>query len=70
VVRHPIYAGYALTNVGYVLSFPSARNLVVVAVAFATFYIRAVIEERFLAGDPVYQAYSRDVRWRFLPFVH
>ena len=70
VVRHPIYVGYVLCNVGYAASFPSVRNLVLVALGAAAFYIRARVEERFLAGDPVYREYMQRVRWRFVPYVH
>jgi protein-S-isoprenylcysteine O-methyltransferase Ste14/uncharacterized membrane protein (UPF0127 family) len=70
VVRHPMYAGYVLCNLGYVASFPSTRNIILVASATLAFYVRATVEERFLAGDPIYRDYMRRVRWRFIPFVH
>ena len=68
-VRHPLYAGYVFCNVGYVASFPSARNVGLVAVAILAFYVRARVEERFLARDPAYRAYMERVRARFVPFV-
>jgi protein-S-isoprenylcysteine O-methyltransferase Ste14 len=70
LVRHPLYAGYLLCEAGYVLSFPSPRNVVIVAIAVACFFIRAVVEERFLARDPAYREYMRRVPWRFVPFVY
>ena len=70
VVRHPIYVGYVLCDLGYAASFPSTRNLVLVALATAAFYVRARVEERFLSGDPVYREYMQRVPWRFVPYVH
>jgi protein-S-isoprenylcysteine O-methyltransferase Ste14 len=68
-VRHPLYSGYVLCNLGYVASFPSPRNFGLVAVALIAFYVRAVVEERFLARDPAYREYMQRVRARFVPFV-
>jgi protein-S-isoprenylcysteine O-methyltransferase Ste14/uncharacterized membrane protein (UPF0127 family) len=70
VVRHPLYVGYVLGEIGYVASFPSLRNLVLVAIAIVAFYIRAHVEERFLSGDPAYRAYMQRVPWRFVPYIH
>ena len=68
-VRHPLYAGYVFCNLGYIASFPSPRNVVLVAVAIVAFYVRAVVEERFLAREPAYRAYMQRVRARFVPFL-
>jgi protein-S-isoprenylcysteine O-methyltransferase Ste14/uncharacterized membrane protein (UPF0127 family) len=68
-VRHPLYAGYVICGTGYVCSFPSLRNAVFAGLAMTAFYLRAVVEERFLSTDPAYRDYMRRVRWRFIPFV-
>ena len=69
VVRHPLYAAYLVTYVGYLLSYPRPLNVVLVAVTAAVMYARAVAEERLLAGDPAYRAYRERTRWRFVPGV-
>lgn len=69
LVRHPLYAAYALTYVGYLLSYPRLLNAALVAVTIAVMVARAVAEERLLADDPDYRAYRERVRWRFVPGI-
>jgi protein-S-isoprenylcysteine O-methyltransferase Ste14 len=69
-VRHPLYAGYTVSNVGYLLSHPSASNAAIVAAAFAFQLLRIGNEERLLAADPEYACYAARTRWRVLPFVY
>lgn len=68
-VRHPVYSGYILVDIGYLLENPSLRNacLFVVVVVFQV--VRMVEEERTLAKDPAYQAYCRRVRNRVVPYL-
>jgi len=70
VVRHPMYAGYSLSYLGYVLSYPSARNCLITAVTLVALNGRAVVEERFLARSPFYRDYLRRVPWRLVPYVY
>lgn len=68
-VRHPLYAGYFLTETGYVLENPSVRNVGLFLVVMAVQVVRIVVEERWLMLDPLYRTYARAVRWRVLPLV-
>lgn len=68
-VRHPLYAGYLITEIGYVLENPSPRNIVLFAGVMAVQAVRMLTEERFLAADPDYRRYCERVRWRVVPFV-
>jgi protein-S-isoprenylcysteine O-methyltransferase Ste14 len=70
VVRHPMYVAYMLTYCGYILSFPSWRNGIIVITTVAALVARAIVEERLLANDPTYSDYTRQVRWRFVPLVY
>lgn len=68
-VRHPLYAGYIMLCLGFMLQNFSYRN-VVAFVAFLVFEsVRLLIEEQFLAQNPVYAAYMKKVRWRVIPGV-
>lgn len=69
VVRHPMYTGYFLTYVGYALSYPTLLNASLAIVTLATQIARALMEERVLSHDPVYQEYRRRTPWRFIPYV-
>jgi protein-S-isoprenylcysteine O-methyltransferase Ste14 len=68
-VRHPIYLGYLLTNIGYVLESPTSRNLILFTVALAGQLIRIREEERVLARDDSYRRYMSRVRSRLVPYV-
>ena len=69
LVRHPLYAAYLITYVGYLLSYPRLVNVLIVAVTTAVMVARAVAEERLLADDPEYRAYRERTRWRFVPGI-
>jgi protein-S-isoprenylcysteine O-methyltransferase Ste14 len=70
LVRHPMYAGYFLTYVGYVLSYPSLVNVCLAVATLVIQVTRASMEERVLAHDPSYQDYLRRTPWRFIPYVY
>jgi protein-S-isoprenylcysteine O-methyltransferase Ste14 len=67
LIRHPMYAGYMLNHVGFVLVFFSAWNVAIYAVAWTALWLRAVEEEKFLRRDPEYRRYAEKVRYRLIP---
>lgn len=67
VIRHPIYAGYLITHLGFLAAHPSVRNILLLVVADAALMVRATYEERTLVQDASYAAYCARVRWRVLP---
>lgn len=69
LVRHPMYAGYTLTHLGFLLSGPNWWNLGVYGLALALNIARILAEERVLMADPAYQDMSRTVRYRLVPYV-
>jgi hypothetical protein len=69
VVRHPIYAGYLLTHVAFLVAHPTPWNVAVVLVADSALVVRALIEERVLGADAQYQSYCRRVGWHLVPGV-
>jgi len=71
VVRHPIYFGYLIGHVGFLLANFSWRNAAVLALLYVAQVIRIRREEAVLAatsGD--YRRYQERVRWRLLPLVY
>jgi protein-S-isoprenylcysteine O-methyltransferase Ste14 len=68
-VRHPLYTGYAMTEIGYLLENPSLRNWCLFAVVMTFQAVRIVEEERTLADDPAYRKYCVKVKSRVVPFV-
>jgi protein-S-isoprenylcysteine O-methyltransferase Ste14 len=69
LVRHPIYAGYLITHVAFLVAHPTAINIGVVLVADTALIARALIEERILGADATYEAYCRRVGWHLVPGV-
>jgi protein-S-isoprenylcysteine O-methyltransferase Ste14 len=67
LVRHPIYAGYLVLQVGYLLQSFSMRNIVVVVVITGCNVARARAEERLLCSDPHFAEYRATTRWRLMP---
>jgi protein-S-isoprenylcysteine O-methyltransferase Ste14 len=70
LVRHPMYAGYTLTHVGFLLAMPSLLNTAIYALGLVLQIVRIGREERVLMQDPAYVAFARRVRYRLLPGVY
>jgi protein-S-isoprenylcysteine O-methyltransferase Ste14 len=70
IVRHPMYAGYAVTHIGFWLLHPTSWNLAVYSCALGLQIVRLLAEERFLAQSPEYREYVQAVRFRLIPGVY
>jgi len=69
IVRHPIYFGYFVTHVGFLLANWSARNIALYIVIYFFQISRILAEERILREDESYRAYCQRVRYRVIPFI-
>jgi protein-S-isoprenylcysteine O-methyltransferase Ste14 len=69
LVRHPIYTGYIVTHLAFLVAHPSPWNAAVLVVADTALIFRALIEERVLGADVRYQDYCRRVGWHLVPGV-
>ncbi len=67
LVRHPLYFSYLITEAGYLLSNPSARNMAVLVAGTGFQVLRIRYEERLLSRDIEYQRYALSVRWHMVP---
>lgn len=70
LVRHPLYASYLVTHVGYAASNFTTWNVGVTVATLAAQVVRIHGEEALLFRDPEYVAYAERTRWRLLPFVY
>ena len=70
LLRHPMYAGYLLSHIGFLLANPALWNLIVYVLADGSQILRMNAEERMLGEDPGYRTLCRNVRWRIIPFVY
>jgi protein-S-isoprenylcysteine O-methyltransferase Ste14 len=69
LVRHPMYAGYLLGHVAFLLVNFTVWNAVVYAACYALQIPRLLSEEQLLAEDPQYRAYQANVRYRLIPGI-
>jgi protein-S-isoprenylcysteine O-methyltransferase Ste14 len=69
VIRHPIYAGYTVTHIGFLLAFPSLWNAVLYSTELAIQITRLLREEFLLKQDQTYRDYASRVRYRLIPMI-
>jgi protein-S-isoprenylcysteine O-methyltransferase Ste14 len=70
VIRHPIYAGNAVTQLGFVLGNPTLANLALCVAGLTLQVIRIQAEEKLLGQDPVYAEYMTKVPYRLAPGLY
>lgn len=68
-VRHPMYLGYFVMDIGFLLANFGLQNVLVYSCQFALQVGRIVREERLLSEDGRYQVYRAKVRFRVIPGV-
>jgi protein-S-isoprenylcysteine O-methyltransferase Ste14 len=68
-VRHPMYAGYIVNHVGFLLAFPSLLNVALYAAELVIQITRILREEAVLNKDKTYRDYASQVRYRLVPAV-
>jgi len=69
IVRHPIYLGYLVTHVGFLLANWSSRNIAIYIIVYFFQVARILSEERLLKEDDGYRVYCERVRYRLIPGV-
>lgn len=69
IVRHPIYAGYILIYVGFLLNNPLAWNFTLYLLTIGLLIWRVRAEEIVLTQDPDYAAFMQRVHYRVMPGV-
>jgi len=68
-VRHPMYVGYTLTHIGFLLGFPSLQNFLLYLTTFSIEVARLMREEVVLKKDQLYREYVSRVHYRVIPGI-
>ena len=68
-VRHPMYLGYMLSHLGYLLIAPLQWNVLVYAFCWLFLILRILAEERILSENPDYRTYMEKVPHRLMQHV-
>ncbi|KXU94035.1 isoprenylcysteine carboxyl methyltransferase [Caballeronia megalochromosomata] len=66
ILRHPIYFGYLIRDVGFLLPNFGVQNILVLAVHFGVQVCRVIREELVLSKDRNYREYMSRVRYRLV----
>jgi protein-S-isoprenylcysteine O-methyltransferase Ste14 len=69
VVRHPAYAAYLVSELGFLVLNFSAFNVVLLTIVWGFQISRIIAEERVLSGDSAYAEYKSQVTKRLIPAV-
>lgn len=69
LVRHPIYFGYFLGHISFLLNNFSLWNVVVLTLMYLFQFLRMHYEEQVLSKNEQYVEYKKRVKYRFIPFV-
>ncbi|MGE5469736.1 MAG: methyltransferase family protein [Bacteroidota bacterium] len=69
-LRHPIYFGYLIAHVGFLLANFSFQNVVVLVVLYLAQMLRIHREEAMLAQFAGYREYRKAVRYRLIPGLY
>jgi protein-S-isoprenylcysteine O-methyltransferase Ste14 len=69
LIRHPMYAGYTLTQIGFFIDNPTPRNLAIYALCWGLQIGRLLAEERLLLQDEAYRQLVARVPYRLIPRV-
>lgn len=70
LLRHPMYAGYVLTQAVFLLLNPCVWNLCIYVASWSAQLLRIHAEERVLLEDPAYRDYAASVRFRLIPGLY
>ncbi len=69
LMRHPIYLGWFILTVGYVMAYPNVLNALAVICTLPFMMWRIDLEEKLLCEDPSYRAYAERVHYRLIPWL-
>lgn len=69
-VRHPMYFGYVVTNLSFLLNNFQNWNLFCFILGTSLQVMRAEVEERTLNQNAEWKEWSNHVRWKMVPFLY
>ncbi|WP_050454244.1 methyltransferase family protein [Candidatus Burkholderia verschuerenii] len=69
LIRHPMYFGYLVNDMGFLLPNFGLQNVLVLAFHWTLQIGRIVREERLLSNDEMYRDYTQRVRYRLIAGV-
>lgn len=69
-IRHPMYVGYFLTEIAFLLANLTLANLAKYGLTWTVQLLRIREEEKFLMNDSAYRELASRVRFRLIPGIY
>jgi protein-S-isoprenylcysteine O-methyltransferase Ste14 len=69
-MRHPIYSGWLVLAIGYLMANPTYRNLGMLFLSLPFLVWRMDLEEEHLSEDPEYREYAAKTPYRLVPGIY
>jgi protein-S-isoprenylcysteine O-methyltransferase Ste14 len=66
-VRHPMYLGYFIMDMGFLLTNFGVQNIIAYGAQVTLQIVRIIREEKILSADERYRAYKGKVHYRVIP---
>lgn len=70
IVRHPIYSGWLVLTIGYLMAYPTRWNIGIILLSLPFLIWRMDLEEEHLNEDPEYRDYCGKTRYRLIPGIY
>jgi protein-S-isoprenylcysteine O-methyltransferase Ste14 len=69
-MRHPIYSGWLVLTIGYLMAYPTPRNIGMLFLSIPFLVWRMDLEEEHLNEDPEYREYAAKTPYRLIPRIY
>jgi protein-S-isoprenylcysteine O-methyltransferase Ste14 len=69
-VRHPMYLGYILVHISFILSGPNLWNCALFVITWGFYILRIEAEERLLTQNDHYLAFQNMTHFRLIPGIY
>jgi protein-S-isoprenylcysteine O-methyltransferase Ste14 len=70
LMRHPIYSGWLVLTIGFLLAYPTPRNIGMLFLSLPFLVWRMDLEEEHLNEDPEYREYAAKTPYRIIPGIY
>jgi protein-S-isoprenylcysteine O-methyltransferase Ste14 len=69
-MRHPIYSGWLVLTIGFLMAYPTSRNIGMLFLSLPFLVWRMDLEEEHLNEDPEYREYAAKTPYRLIPRIY
>jgi len=70
LVRHPVYSGWLVLTIGFLMAYPTLRNVGILILSLPFLVWRMDLEEEHLTEDAAYREYAAKISYRLIPGIY